>query len=624
MLTRRAFAPSMLVLLVLPEIASAYAPDFDLVMSTYGTSISDGFGLRVGSAGDINADGYPDLAVGSVGDDEGGHEAGALFIYLGGPDPSGTYDFKLTGDQPETFLGWASCPLPDVNGDGYTDLAVSAVGVWSIPSGAPVRIYFGGPDFDEVHDLEIPVVGEWFGLALNASGDFDSDGNRDLAIGAPLSGGDAGRVYVYRGPSFGDSPDYILGGSHGDEEFGGPHRIAFMDYNGDGHDDLVVGADRATPGETGRVYVFFGGDDPDELIDLELVGPSTGARFGQSVVNAGDLNADGWNDLAVGAGGSDQVVVYFAGPAYADSTNVVIQSPRIGGSVAGVGDVTNDGVDDLLIKGDPDVVYLHIGGADFDDVPDRIITKPDDSEDFGYSMASLGDFNHDGLPEVAFGSPNRETTSQPGSAYVLQPQVHDLVAAGFLCSSDSSYAWHEAPDELSVGGIVSNEGTEPSVQTHTRLQVTGCSGFWAETFIVPPLEPGASDTVWVGPFPVEPTQCAVSLVVDSLDEFPEASEENNGLEGSACTVVSVEESSEVHAAMVLYPNPSRGGVTIVGGPDPVKARIYDATGRVVRELDRARHWDGRTSAGIRVPAGVYWVRAETGTSVQTARVQLLR
>ena len=144
-----------------------------------------------------------------------------------------------------------------------------------------------------------------------ASGDFDGDGVSDLAIGArfadpPSAGADAGSVYLIRGGS--DLPgevdlseaqqDLVIVGPHAGANFG--FSTVAADLNGDGADDLAVGAAFAKPDgvDTGAVYVFFGplAVDGSEIAaasaDVVIGGESASGFFGDSLA-AGDINSDG-------------------------------------------------------------------------------------------------------------------------------------------------------------------------------------------------------------------------------------------------------------------------------------------------------------------------------------------
>src|SRR5262249_20898853 len=145
------------------------------------------------------------------------------------------------------------------------------------------------------------AANDQMGTSVAAAGDFNHDGFPDLIVGAPnndAGGLDAGRVYVFYGNSGNDGvADLILTGAAAGDHFG-TSVAAAGDVNGDGNDDIIVGASGA--GGTGRAYVFFGGPSPSTVPGLTLNGAAAGDLFGDRVASAGDFNADGFGDVIVG------------------------------------------------------------------------------------------------------------------------------------------------------------------------------------------------------------------------------------------------------------------------------------------------------------------------------------
>ncbi|MEZ4652609.1 MAG: VCBS repeat-containing protein [Candidatus Eisenbacteria bacterium] len=228
------------------------------------------FGASVAALGDVSGDGYDDVGVGNPGGDQGYH------IYYGGPGINGQVDDTgPSGGESSTGLG-------DVNDDGALDYAVGD------PSSAVVTIRMGRPPFRSSQNWTLRgPQGSSFGSSIAGHGDLDGDGIEDLAVGAPLDdlgGADAGRVFVYLGRrSFDDTADLVLTGMDAGDRFGSA--VAFVsDLNGDGFDELAVGAPFATAGGTasGRIAVFFGGPLLDSVPDLVIDG-SAQDRLGTAV-----------------------------------------------------------------------------------------------------------------------------------------------------------------------------------------------------------------------------------------------------------------------------------------------------------------------------------------------------
>jgi len=123
------------------------------------------------------------------------------------------------------------------------------------------------------------------------------------------------------------------------------------DLNADGYDDIVVGAPEYCDGQRyGRVSIYFGGMDPDTTADVTIVSTTQGRRLGFSVSGAGDFNSDGFDDIIVGSYGPD--------------------------------------------------AYLYYGGVNMDNVPDVIFHKSNGDTRFGYNVSNAGDMNNDGYSDI--------------------------------------------------------------------------------------------------------------------------------------------------------------------------------------------------------------------------------
>jgi hypothetical protein len=383
-----------------------------------GVAVGDALGASVAVAGDVNADGFGDLIVGAWGADLGGTDSGAAYLYLGAAGASfdASADAVLLGAGSGDGFGTHVAGAGDVNGDGYADVVVGAP-YSDLPYADAGRayLYYGGAGAFSTVAVAIlsgEAPADNYGDQVASGGDLNGDGCADLVIVAShndLGGTDAGKVYVYLGGSgsLDTTPDAtFLGTSSARLEYGAG---SAGDVNDDGFDDLLLGSnyDDASSTDAGRAWVYLGGPGTvlDTMADTTIDGPVAGTGLGYSVAGAGDLNADGYADIVVGAtassvGGpySGAAYVYFGGPSGVDA---IADAELVGGgaseafgrSVSGAGDVNGDGYGDLIAGGDggggAGVARFYLGGpgATFDPTPDATLFGTMAGQLFGFSVA---------------------------------------------------------------------------------------------------------------------------------------------------------------------------------------------------------------------------------------------
>ncbi|ELS05414.1 VCBS repeat-containing protein, partial [Xenococcus sp. PCC 7305] len=311
----------------------------------------------VSNAGDVNGDGLDDLIIGAFRADPNGNGSGESYVVFGGSDvgSSGTIElsvldgsngFIINGIDPTDYSGRSVSNAGDVNGDGFADLIISARS--ANPNGSQSGesyVVFGGSDVGNSGTIELSSLDGSNGFVLNGiersdqsgesisnAGDINGDGIDDLIIGAPFADpvSDAeGESYVVFGStnlgssgtielsSLDGSNGFILNGIDEDDRSGYSVSNA-GDVNGDGTDDLIIGALYGDPNgnDEGESYVVFGGSDVGssgtiELSSLDgsngfvLNGIDDGDQLGVAVSNAGDINGDGTPDLIIGADRAD-------------------------------------------------------------------------------------------------------------------------------------------------------------------------------------------------------------------------------------------------------------------------------------------------------------------------------
>ncbi|MEW6219083.1 MAG: integrin alpha, partial [Thermodesulfobacteriota bacterium] len=290
-------------------------------------------GISVATAGDVNGDGFSDVIVGAHKFDRGETNEGRVYLYVGGPtglaaSPAWTAESNQIGAQ----LGWSVATPGDVNGDGFSDVIVGALGFDSGQTDeGRAFLYLGGPAglaASPAWTAESNQVGASLGSSVAMAGDVNSDGYSDVIVGAfGFDNGqtDEGRAFLYLGGPAGlaASPAWTAESNQVGAQLGWSVATA-GDVNGDGYSDVIVGALGFDNGQTdeGRAFLYLGGSaglaaSPAWTAESNQVG----ASLGSSVAMAGDVNGDGYSDVIVGAFGFDngqtvegRAFLYLGGP----------------------------------------------------------------------------------------------------------------------------------------------------------------------------------------------------------------------------------------------------------------------------------------------------------------------
>ncbi len=295
-----------------------------------GESAAEFSEFGAGGLGDLDGDGLGDVFVGASRDDDGGVDAGKIFIALGSSLPTisggtlGSADITLVGENAGDGAGSAG-GVGDLDGDGLQDLVISASGSdrGGSNAGALYIVYaasIGSSPFD-LSGADGVVVGESAGDATSsftALPDTDGDGYPDLLVGSGYNdrgGTDAGTSYFFSGTSLVGTVDasaadlIFVGGAAGDYA-GISLGISAGDVDGDGLTDLFIGAQGANGGgsDAGAAYLLLasglagsGTYTVTSAADYTFVGESSGDNAGTSLSVIGDVNGDGLDDLTVGA-----------------------------------------------------------------------------------------------------------------------------------------------------------------------------------------------------------------------------------------------------------------------------------------------------------------------------------
>jgi FG-GAP repeat len=283
----------------------------------------DFFGWSVAGAGDLNGDGVDDFAIGAPTASVQGVRTGTVSICFGSTAGIFKVD-RLFSSTSNDQLGKSVASAGDMNSDGFADLAVGALGENNFGS---VYVYLGGPDIDGAIDLKVPgnVSEDFEGASLGAA-DLDADGFSDLIVGQPayMSDTKAGHVYLYLGgSSLNRDPDLTFTGAAIADKIG--FVVSIGDINGDMSPDLVFSS--LTFAGNGRVRIHLG--ESGSLSEREfgsLIGSSTTSNFGYALTAAGDLNGNGFDDIAVAERMSGRVYVYFGGEQFDAAPNGVLNA----------------------------------------------------------------------------------------------------------------------------------------------------------------------------------------------------------------------------------------------------------------------------------------------------------
>ncbi len=259
------------------------------------------FGRAVAGDQDINGDGWPDLVVGGNGNLYGLDYYGEVRVYSG---LDGSILHQIIGTQNGSELGRAVAIVGDVNQDGYADILVGAPSPSFLRPEPGFAKLFSGYDGTTIYTWVGPGPKSWFGESVAGAGDVDGDGIDDVLIGAPLANPnsltEAGSAFVYSGAS--GQLITQIDGTEENQHCG--HSVAASgDLNQDGNADILIGSPNfsgASFYRAGAVHAYSYSGSETSLI-WQYAGDRMFDNLGRSLDGGYDLNLDGVNDLVTGA-----------------------------------------------------------------------------------------------------------------------------------------------------------------------------------------------------------------------------------------------------------------------------------------------------------------------------------
>jgi hypothetical protein len=429
------------------------------------------WGRSIDCAGDVNNDGYDDVIVAAnrPSGDPLNPWLGKAYIFFGGEPMDTIPDVILTGSPYGTSVIHVA-GVGNFNGDEYDDVVVA-----QDDGEQGVKVFWGGDPMDAIPDLVLETrSGLSFADDVAGAGDVNGDSLDDCILGDYSYNSLSGRALVFFGGNPPDSiPDVVLSGH--DAEGMGITVGGGGDLNGDGFDDVAVGADANSEAApfAGKVYAFFGGAVMDTVPDVWIRGEGSSQHLGWFGVDIVPHDtACAW--LVAGsifyprgfperAPGKLYVLYGDTIPDTLVDVHVIGQtdSSNLGRSTCSAGDVDGSGASDILSCAPQEnsgygAVYCWLATQPFDTEPDASARGEASGQELGWVTSTVGDIDRDGRDEIAFGN------------YGATMDSHKVWIAEHL-----STAADEGPYEVNLAGaqVTGNEPNPFSTTTRVVLEL---------------------------------------------------------------------------------------------------------------------------------------------------------
>jgi hypothetical protein len=411
-----------------------------------GSNSYDNFGEYVSIVGDVNGDGFDDVAVGAprFGPFD---DYGKVYVFHGSANGLSTKaDWSAQSNQPNTNFGTDVSAAGDVNGDSYDDLIIGEA--TDTRGTGRILVYHGSSQgLSNAPDWTYENNSASLGYRHSSAGDVNNDGYDDIIAYVGAINNSKKVVYAFYGSAQGlsNAPDQVIKSPSKNSSFGFSISTA-KDVNNDGFDDVIVGAKRYDDGNksnVGKTYVYYGSSQGlGQTPDWTAEGESTGNQLGFRVSQAGDVNDDGYDDVMISAVDPTstekaKVKVYLGSSSGLRQTSFSTVYSEQGKSNFGIGlsagDINKDGFSDIVIgessfdngKGR---VYVYLGGESQLQRASEIRDRSNNAlVGFGVSVSSTGDVNGDGYDDVLVGAWNFDQSK--GKAYLYRGNCKNRMPA---------------------------------------------------------------------------------------------------------------------------------------------------------------------------------------------------
>ena len=449
---------------------------------------------------DVNVDGKIDIITSAIDYDSLSQtDNGLIFVFLQGASglpsqPSQVY----FGNQTDQDLGTTLVNLGDINQNGYPDIAIGSPNFeYTSLSEGLIQVFGGGPEglnFSTTFLISYIEGFAYTGRGLCAAGDTNGDGFDDfILVNSAYKDPNRGTALLYFGNNQINTTFGNWEPSGSTAAFGST--ICSLDFNQDGHSDIMVGAPFFDGGSTneGKVFVYLsneGGIDP--VSDWTAESQQAEANFGNALADIGDINGDGFRDIAIGSNLFDveeeddgAVIIYFGNEEHQPNEwvrqilhgGVGYESSGFGTQLAAVGDINDDGYNDIIVSSpylntSAGIVSIYPGSED-GILPNPIwqfIYPEQDYANTGISLITQTDINGDDVNDLVISTPSYE-----GVLDIAEGRID--VFYGTLSGFDTLPAWSEIGTEyighlglyLAGGGDVNGDGFDDFLTTEVSL-----------------------------------------------------------------------------------------------------------------------------------------------------------